>query len=61
MERFRDVRSERQLRTFATLVGSGRTYRVRRRDGGFNLDCLISASTRGGHISVSASAVHVAD
>ena len=60
-ERFRDVRSERQFRTFATLVGSGPTYRVRRRDEGFNLDCLVSASTKGGRISVSASAVHVPD
>ena len=58
-ERFRDVRSERQFRTFATLVGSGPTYRVRRRDEGFNLDCLIRASTKGGRISVSASAVRV--
>jgi hypothetical protein len=56
-ERFPD--SERDLRTTTTLVGSGHTYRVRRRDRGFNLDCLIRASTKGGRISVGASAVRV--
>jgi hypothetical protein len=44
-------------RKLATLVGNGRTYRVRRRDEGFHLDCLVRASTNGGRISVSASAV----
>jgi Trypsin len=37
---------------FGDVVGDGKTYRVRRRDAGWDLACSIEASSKGGAVSV---------
>jgi hypothetical protein len=37
---------------FGDVVGDGKTYRVRRRDAGWDLACSIESSSKGGAVSV---------